>query len=372
MSTTLWRSRHDCHDSEEMCIVYQQKKKERDGKHFCIISREKHHGNIKVKMMMKLTRPLVLTLGFVGMGSTFVPLPSPHNRQAMMKTAISLQYDSTGGAMLPGVDEKTDMNQYNLDYESSVEEWTANVLPKTLLQEEGIYLGVKDKKNLFVDTLTFVVSRNGGLGLELLEIAGGREDGVGITIVSGLVAGGNSIDSGILPGDSIVSIQVEGKDNDTTASTECLGYDLTIDSILSLPPDGEKVIIKVKRVRRKPKVDVVLQYPPDSGEEDQYLELFAGENLRRAMLVRGVRLNDALALRFDSGGTGDCGSEGTCATCVVGIMQGGHLMNPMGIQEEQILVNNPRWRMACKTLVGYGAREGKMIIRVNPRQWNDR
>lgn len=44
-------------------------------------------------------------------------------------------------------------------------------------------------------------------------------------------------------------------------------------------------------------------------------------------------------------------------------------MNPIGIQEGQILAKNPRWRMACKTIVGNGAQEGRMVVKVNPRQW---
>ena len=38
-------------------------------------------------------------------------------------------------------------------------------------------------KDYFVDDESFLVSRDGGLGLELLELAGGRSDGYGITIV---------------------------------------------------------------------------------------------------------------------------------------------------------------------------------------------
>ena len=75
------------------------------------------------------------------------------------------------------------------------------------------------------------------------------------------------------------------------------------------------------------------------------------------------------AERFDSGGSGDCGSDGTCATCVVGVTKGKDLLSPMGEQEAQILSKKPRWRMACKTVVGYGMAEGEMTLQVSPRQW---
>lgn len=279
------------------------------------------------------------------------------------------------------------MNQYNIPLEEAAEEWTAELTPGTSLQKEGVYLGTKTSSNLFIDTLSFDVKRDGGLGIELLEIAGGRDDGLGITIASGLVEGGNAEHSGILPGDSIVSLQLEKKQSSpegevvvsetidlTAISTECLSYDATIDAILSLPPpeesSDETVRITVKRLRRQPKVTVNLQYPPEQNEPDGVIELFAGENLRRAMLSRGVKLNDKLSERFDSGGKGDCGAEGTCATCVVSISKGLELLSPPKTQEQQMIISRkPRWRMACKAVVGWGMQEGEMTVKVNPRQW---
>ncbi|GKY97303.1 hypothetical protein MPSEU_000688700 [Mayamaea pseudoterrestris] len=281
---------------------------------------------------------------------------------------------------------KVDMNTYNLnDLETIASEWTANVLPKTDFLEAGIYLGAKNSKELFVDTIKLTLPRRigQGMGLELLELAGGREDGKGITIVSGIVEGGCADGSNVLPGDSIIEVAVVKQsqtfDNgmteteETTAVvTECLDWDGTIDAIKSLPPpenDNETLQLTVKRLRRKPKVKLQLQYPPEMNEPDIKLELFAGENLRRAMLVRGVKLNDPLSKRFDSGGSGDCGAEGTCATCAVSIVRGDELLSPQGVQESQIFVKHPRWRMACKAIVGQGMREGDLVVRINPRQW---
>ena len=55
--------------------------------------------------------------------------------------------------------------------------------------------------------------------------------------------------------------------------------------------------------------------------------------------------------------------------CVVAVSKGDELLSPKAIQEAQILKKNPRWRMACKTIVGSGMTEGEMTIQVNPRQW---
>ena len=272
------------------------------------------------------------------------------------------------------------MDTYNIPLEQSVEQWTAVLQAKTSMQEEGVFLRPKNDKDLFVDILTFNVKREGGLGLLLTELAG-REDGVGITIVEEVLEGSNSEGSGIMPGDSVVALTVQSssqtgmdtKEERVRVSTECLSYDATIEAITSLPQPAssdERVLLTVKRLRRQPKVNIKLQYPPYLNEPDVNIELFAGENLRRAMLTRGIKLNDKLAERFDSGGTGDCGSDGTCATCVVGVAKGMELLSPMKDQEGQILKKKPRWRMACKAVVGYGMTEGDMTIQVNPRQWD--
>jgi ferredoxin len=280
-----------------------------------------------------------------------------------------------------------DMNKYNIPMDQILQEWTALLTAQSSMQAEGIYLNVKNSKELFADTLQYKVKRDGGLGLILTELAGGREDGVGITIIEEIVKGGNSENVGILPGDSIVAVSVsqggnvvgetdggamETNEQRVSASTECLAYDSTIDVLTSLPPPSspdEVLDIRVKRIRRKPKVAVKLQYPPEENLPDTTIELFSGENLRRAMLTRGIKLNDALSRRFDSGGTGDCGADGTCATCVIGVAKGEELLSPMKQQEEQILANKPRWRMACKAVVGYGMAEGEMTLQVNPKRW---
>lgn len=287
-----------------------------------------------------------------------------------------------------------DMNKYNLPLTQIINEWTAILQPKTSMQEEGIFLQTKSTKQFFVDTLRYKVKREGGLGLILTELAGGRDDGIGITIVEEVLDGGNAENCGIVPGDSIIGLTLnsnrEGEgataNNSSSSnkmvvqeesiriSTECLAYDPTITALTSLPPPSsplEEIIITVKRIRRQPTIQLKLQYPPDMQEPDATIELFAGENLRRALLTRGIKLNDPLAQRFDSGGLGDCGADGTCATCVVGVVKGMELLSPMKQQEGQILKNKPKWRMACKTVVGHGMTEGEMTVQVSPRQWAD-
>jgi hypothetical protein len=282
-----------------------------------------------------------------------------------------------------------DLDKYNLPLDQVEKEWTANFVQKTTEKgREGVFLDRKDQHTNFVDVVktTFARQENQGLGLELAELAGGRDDGLGITLVMGLVPGGPSEGSGILPGDSVTEISLERRRIETTGGrqleemqqswsvrTECLAYDTTVEAIQSLPPMEpgfeDYFTLTIKRLRRKPKVTVNLQYPPEMNEPDVQIEMFAGENLRQGMLIRDVKLNDPLAKRFDTKSGGNCGAGGLCRTCAVAIQKGDDLLNPQRVAEKQMLQDSPRWRLACKAIVGFGMKEGEMTVRVNPRQW---
>lgn len=285
---------------------------------------------------------------------------------------------------------QVDMNQYNLDLDVVQDQWVANLVAKTVDTDGGIFLGVENWRELFVDVINVSFPRNidnPSLGLGLQELAGGRGDGVGITIVSEIIKGGLVQDAGvdILPGDSICNISVLRNSQSTqgglsdsqetiSANMECLDYDSTVEAILGLPPaqsPNEQFVIKLKRIRKKPVVTVNLKYPPDENKEDETLRLFAGENLRQGMLVRGIKLNDAYAKRFDtkSGDGNGCGAGGLCRTCAVSVVRGGELLNPQKPAEKQMLQDNPRWRLGCKAFVGYGMKEGELTVQVHPRQW---
>ena len=320
--------------------------------------------------------------------SAFLRPPSIVARTRTCRTSSRfVNFESSAASQAGAGLASVDMNEYNLPIERVVEEWTAKMVAKSANTEGGVKLFARNDREILVDTVQATFSRTpgSGLGVMLQEIAGGREDSIGITLVSGVVEDGPAANSGILPGDSIVKVTVVAKQQEMgsgladvetqySVSTECLGYDAAVAAILSLPPpqtEDETIVVSVKRLRRKPKVQVKLQYPPSQNEPDTTLEVFSGEVLRQAMLVRGVKLNDPLAKRFDDKGVGNCGASGLCTTCAVSVLQGGELLNPMRNQERQMMASNPRWRLACKAVVGFGMQEGNMTIRVNPRQWSD-
>lgn len=298
----------------------------------------------------------------------------------------TLQIAANRQSVDDGADEPSvDMNQYNLPLEQILEEWTATIQPKTVMQAGGAFVGAKSDKEIMVDKVRITFPRNpeSGMGILLEEIAGGRDDDLGITVVSGVVEGGAADGCGIQEGDSISSISVRRLTSETTqeslqdseeimtVSTECLGYDATVDQILSLPAaegDNEAFVLSMNRLRRRPRVTVTIQYP---NRKEKTVELFSGENLRRGMLARGVEINDPLARRFDNGGTGDCGAAGTCATCAVRVVEGDELLNPQAAREQQILKGKDRWRLGCGAVVGHGNTEGDLILRVSPNQWTD-
>jgi ferredoxin len=286
-----------------------------------------------------------------------------------------------------------DLNQYNLHTVREVEsQWTLNLVQKATENQAKVVLGCKSPEN-FVDRVSLNFDRiqgASGIGLTLVEVAGGRQDGLGLTLVSEVTEGGAASGCDILPGDSVVEVGLVrckkrnnrrfgfGTDDDDVQQvfvkeTEGLSYDATVDAIRSLPAPSDdyddKFVLELKRIRRKPKIRVKLQYPPSQNEQNVTLELFAGENLRHGMLVRGVKLNDPLAKRFDTKSGGNCGAGGLCRTCSVTVQSGMDLLNPQRLSEKQMLEDSPRWRLACKAIVGYGMKEGDMVIRVNPRQW---
>lgn len=365
-------------------------------------------GNLSwlVFVLFFLRRPATLSLALSSPNTSSTSSSSPSSPSLYGSTTRNIATQVLQGTGPPQVD----LNQYNLaSLEQIQEEWTVAKVQKVTESQGRVQLSAKSTNDHYADTLLVSFPRSndssGGIGIELLELAGGREDGLGITVVQSLVEGGSADGSDLLPGDAIESVSVVrrrkqldvttsssnnnmGDDTTTKAglaeteeafsvSTLCLDYDATVEAISSLPPPKtgweDMYTLKVRRLRRRPKVRVHLQYPPNQDDAPaggvETIEMYAGENLRQGMLIRGVALNDPLAQRFDTKQGGNCGAGGLCRTCSVVVSSGGDLLNPQRPAEKQMLADQPRWRLACKAILGYGMQAGELTIRVNPRRW---
>lgn len=281
------------------------------------------------------------------------------------------------------VSDKNRINpdKYNVSLDQAAKLWTASVQQEdNAKRQAGVPYLDSTSKNYFVDDLPSVkITRAGGLGMELLELAGGRDDGIGITIVQAVTAGGNAEKAGIIAGDSIAAVSVyetttsassdgigvEEETKKRVTGCECRDFDSTIDALVNFPAeDNEKLYLDLRRIRRWPKVQVKVEYPPSQCAEGvdnvKMIELFAGENLKRALQNRGIILDDPGNVKCDY-----CGSNG----CYVSISKGKSILSPMGPTEEKLFAANPTCRISCRTTVGYNMQEGDLSLRVNLKQW---
>ena len=273
----------------------------------------------------------------------------------------------------PDANSAVDPNVYNVEAEKAAELWTVSVSAENRFDREaGVPFLDSKSKDYMVDTIRMVVSRDGGMGIELLELAGGRDDDYGLTVVSGV--SGNAEKAGIIPGDSIMGVEINKvslKDDSNIKveesremfDCECKNFDTTIGLLGSFPPEIDSLVLNVKRLRRWPKVKVTVQYPPiqcaDGADNEETLELFAGENLKRALQTRGIVFEDRDAAKCDF-----CAGK-----CTVAIDMGMQLMNPMGLTEQKLMKLNPKCRLSCKTVVGYNLQEGNVKLRINLNEW---
>ena len=311
-----------------------------------------------------------------GFGIAPPPLASPAASSSSSSSSTSLASSAAAAFAEAGGSNVVDANRYNVDLDLAASLWTAKVQEtNSNAREAGVPFLATSSKDYFVDDAGDVtVSRDGGMGLELLELAGGREDGFGITIVTAVTEGGNAAAAGILPGDSIASISVtteqtreDGAQEVTrrSAGTECLDFDGTMAALADFPGEAPAVILGLKRIRRWPKIKVRVEYPPiqcaEGADNHEDLVLDAGENLKRALQTRGIVMEDPDAPKCDY-----CGNK-----CNVSVGRAGmHLLSPMSTTEEKIMKRNPDLRLSCKTTVGHNMQEGELTVRVNVRQWN--
>ena len=187
-----------------------------------------------------------------------------------------------------------------------------------------------------------------GLGI-MLEEYGSDDSGAGLTLVTGVVEGGNAAmaSTALLPGDAIASA--------CGANTEGLNYDGTIDALCSLPAAPAPAVLTVKRLRKVPVVTCTVMFPPDEGKPDKKVRFYEGRKVRQMLLMQGVEVGP------------QCNDDLQCCTsCGMLIRKGKALLEPMGSAERQMLAREPAWRLTCKSVVGPLEKDEGMTIRIRP------
>jgi len=288
-------------------------------------------------------------------------------------------------------DQAVDPNVYNVnDLELAAQLWQVSLSSKTNQPNRPANTPFLDTKPFLpkdpttkyvVDNVVVQVSRTGGLGMQLWELAGGRDDGCGITLIEGV--SGNAEAAGVLPGDSLARIQyttsMQGTQSSTTATEmdvaqaittlncECRDFDATMEVLTTLPPPEvvDTLTLTLKRLRTWPQIDVVVEYPPSQcapGVDNKVsLQFWAGENLRQGLLTRGIVMEDPRAERQCD----FCGSK----ACVVKVDQGMPLLSPLSTTETKLMKYNPKCRLSCKTVVGYNLQQGNLRLKLNVNEW---
>lgn len=209
--------------------------------------------------------------------------------------------------------------------------------PEVLFSKWGVRVNTQSQRYEFncvdpdyvVDELEFTIIKNPGLGIQLTEVAENADDNVGIVVVSGVIADSPAADSPLKPGDvlsSVSGIDVQAK---------------TYDSLLSvLSRVGPVVPIKAKRLSKRFKARLEIYYAND--ESPPLTDtIYANENLRRALLARGVNVNDpALGP--------SCAGDFSCNVCGIDIIDGSQILTEATAPERANLKSTPTWRLACQ------------------------
>ena len=176
----------------------------------------------------------------------------------------------------------------------------------------------------------------------------------------------------VVPGDTLIAVHCESAG--LSLSVEAASYDFTVDAITSyrnLGP-GESLTLTLGRIVRRGRALVTVVRP--DGEEERFV-CYEGENLRMGLLRRGLKTNDMETQRYDGKpkGSGDCGGNGLCATCVVSVLQGMSNLTPLGPSEKNLLARRFRWRQSCKAYVQCpeGQTDVELKIALSPRREAD-
>jgi len=234
--------------------------------------------------------------------------------------------------------------------------------------DEGLYgFDCQDQKYGLEVIKTDVknVDKN-GIGLVLQELAGDA-DGRGLVLVREVNGNAAQASPAIHVGDVITGVWVGDTFRDRTTG---LNYDLTMEILGKAKEAAAKadgvLTLQLNRVIERARIQVEVD---DGTGEIQIIEALAGENLRRLLLRKGIKLYDRQTKRFDMPyATGDCAGDGLCGTCLVAVQEGQDSLNEKDNSEKLITKGRPlSWRAACRTVIGADNKPGVLRVSIHPQ-----
>ncbi|KAJ6427515.1 hypothetical protein OIU84_023001 [Salix udensis] len=109
---------------------------------------------------------------------------------------------------------------------------------------------------------------------------------------------------------------------------------------------------------------------PDGTPDVHFRNAPGAQKLRDIMLDTNIELYGPYSRALLN-----CGGGGTCATCMVEVIEGKELLSPRTDNEKEKLKKKPKnWRLACQTTVGDQDSRGLVVIQQLPEwkahEWN--
>ncbi|CAB9504234.1 2Fe-2S iron-sulfur cluster binding domain [Seminavis robusta] len=236
--------------------------------------------------------------------------------------------------------------------------------------EEGIY--GYDCKDLrygleVVQTSIDLTEQAAGLGLVLTEMAS-APDGRGLVLISQVTGNAAKANPPIQVGDAISGIRAGGQFRERVTGAN---YDVTVQEIgkakeIAMNSD-QRIFLELNRLVERARITV--QVDREGKSEAVEIDALAGENLRRLLMRKGIKLYDRKTKRFDMPfASGDCAGEGLCGTCLVAVNKGADLLSPMDNTEKLIMQGRPlSWRASCRTVVGGNNQPGTIMLSTQPQ-----
>lgn len=190
--------------------------------------------------------------------------------------------------------------------------------------------------------VTLPVSPEEPLGLELTELAHATESGDerGLTLVSG-VFGFAKASGNIKIGDTVIGVFAG---DDYKESTTALNYDATMDVLMeakqyAVDNNLDTIDLELNRLVKREPVKVIIEEDWRDGHgsapTSTEIDALAGDNLRLLLMHKHLKVYDDRTVRLDTLGTGNCGGEGICGTCLVEVLEGAEHLNKPPPQESE-------------------------------------